>query len=695
MVKAAVVILNWNGEAMLRKYIPALYASLRLKKTAPDTVSGIASDSAIDTAHYDASKTDVAAISDTAMKDTDSVLNTALSTASSVGTDTVSDTVSGTSTGTAPCNTSSIATTTVTATATATATTGTGTAPCNTSGIATTTATAATATTDTDTASVAVQDTVSDVPAGLSLEETVPQIVSEPAPAMASEVSSEPASETRPEISSEPVQQTIPEISSEPAPAMAAEITSEPASETRPEISSEPAQQTIPEIVSEHVAEIFSQPDDFEANLFSDIDPSFMCLSSQNEKSTKAGNSKSGKKHSKDNGLKSGHSKTKVALERAVSSECHVVPSEKVILNVSIADLIHRKDVKVVNERVKKVMPRQRKKALKESHDEKVQQEVPMPQYELIVADNASTDGSLAWLRENYPDIRLIELDKNYGFAGGYNRALKEVEAEYYVLLNSDVRVTPDWLDILIDFLDTHKYVSVCMPKILKESDDPNAVQDIFEYAGACGGFIDRFGYPFCRGRVLKCIESDYNQYDTPMEVFWASGAAMCVRSNVWRELNGFDARFFAHMEEIDFCWRAQLLYHQVWVVPAAKVYHVGGGTLPNESPYKLYLNYRNNLLMLQKNLPRYNKNNLIFFRMILDGASALIFLISGRKELYKSVLKAHKDFKAMRYAIADSPRTLVHSNIPFKRLYGVLNGSIILSYFLGNRRFSDLSQFI
>lgn len=497
-----------------------------------------------------------------------------------------------------------------------------------------------------------------------------------------------------------------------------------------PEVSSEPSLEASSEPVAK--TENKPAPESFETNLFSEIDPSFVGYPSQNEITAMLAEAKAKTKsrgrHSKSSSSNSAETKPKAVvrehrvvrpkvadiqdepqmIDESETSEHESFANvesgqesqpEEVIMNVGLAELLRRKEEeRAANIKARMESLRQRTMAVKEANRARKQLESKAydARYELVVADNGSTDGSVAWLKENYPDIRLIEFDKNYGFAGGYNKALQEIDAEYFVLLNSDVRVTPGWLDTLIDFLETHQRAAICMPKILKENDETIDVKkDSFEYAGACGGFIDRFGFPFCRGRVLKHTEIDENQYDTPMEVFWASGAAMCVRSSVWKELGGLDARFFAHMEEIDFCWRAKLMGHEVWAVPAAKVYHVGGGTLPNESPYKLYLNYRNNLLMLHKNLPPQGKEDLIFFRMLLDGASAAIYFLTGRKELYRSVLKAHKDFKEMRPDFEASPRAIVYSHIPFNKLYGVLNGSIVLSYFLGRRRFSDLRQFI
>ena len=219
---------------------------------------------------------------------------------------------------------------------------------------------------------------------------------------------------------------------------------------------------------------------------------------------------------------------------------------------------------------------------------------------EVIVADSASTDGSLEMLYHEFPTVRQIRLDRNYGFTGGYNRALAQVEADYYVLINSDIEVPQDWLKPLVAWMDSHPKCGACGPKLLSWHDRTR-----FEYAGAAGGLLDRYGYPFCRGRVMKKVERDEGQYDTPADVFWVSGACLMVRSRLWKKLGGLDDRFFAHMEEIDLCWRLQLAGYRVTVVPASYVYHIGGGTLPNDSPAKLRFNYRNNLLLLENNLAK------------------------------------------------------------------------------------------
>ncbi len=299
----------------------------------------------------------------------------------------------------------------------------------------------------------------------------------------------------------------------------------------------------------------------------------------------------------------------------------------------------------------------------------------------VIIADNASTDGSIEWLSEHYPDIRTIILDRNYGFTGGYNRALAQIEAEYFLLLNSDIEVTDGWLEPLEHWLDNHPLCGAVAPKLLSYDD-----REMFEYAGAAGGRLDKYGYPFCRGRVMKQVEKDYGQYDEPENVLWASGACLMVRAELYRRLGGLDERFFAHQEEIDLCWRMQLEGYDITVVPESKVYHVGGGTLPNDSPWKLELNYRNNLLMLSNNLAKtyalefFNENYIepetaeleredseaekiakkavrvgfrrasgrIRRRKALDLCSAAVYLLTGRWACFKAVVKAHGDYRKM-----------------------------------------------
>lgn len=276
---------------------------------------------------------------------------------------------------------------------------------------------------------------------------------------------------------------------------------------------------------------------------------------------------------------------------------------------------------------------------------------------QVIVADNASRDDSVPLMKSVFPDIRLIPLEENYGFTGGYNRALAQIEAEYLVLINSDIEVPQNWLRPLVEWMDTHPECGACGPKLLSYYE-----RDTFEYAGAAGGLLDTYGYPFCRGRLMQHIEKDHGQYDEPADVLWCSGACLMVRASLWKELGGLDERFFAHMEEIDLCWRLQLRGWKVTVVPESYVYHIGGGTLPNESPFKLRLNFRNNLLMLENDLPatfaargcsemaaRRCTRWRIFERMCLDGMSALVYLFTGRWSFFKAVMQAHLEYRKLR----------------------------------------------
>ncbi len=262
---------------------------------------------------------------------------------------------------------------------------------------------------------------------------------------------------------------------------------------------------------------------------------------------------------------------------------------------------------------------------------------------DIIVADNASTDGSVEMLKADFPSVRIITLDKNYGFAGGYNMALRQVEAEYYVLLNSDVEVTPQWLNVLQDYMDAHPDCAACQPKLLSESQ-----RECFEYAGASGGFLDRYGYPFCRGRIFDVVERDGGQYDTPLPVLWATGACLMVRSRDYWEAGALDERFFAHNEEIDLCWRLRIMGRSIFCLPASHVYHVGGGTLPKGNPRKTYLNFRNNLTMLYKNLPERDLRHVMRVRRWLDYVAAVQTLVVNRNVGdFKAILRARRDFRA------------------------------------------------
>lgn len=302
---------------------------------------------------------------------------------------------------------------------------------------------------------------------------------------------------------------------------------------------------------------------------------------------------------------------------------------------------------------------------------------------ELILVDNASTDGSAAWLIENHPDIRLISLEKNFGYAGGYNRALEEIQAEYYLLLNSDVEVTQDWTKPLLERMESHPKIAALQPKI-------KAYEDIrrFEYAGASGGLMDKWGYPFCRGRIFDEIELDLGQYDDAKQIFWATGAAFMIRAELFHQAGGFDDRFFAHMEEIDLCWRLQHMGYEIWVEPKSEVFHLGGGTLQNGSALKYYLNYRNNLAMLTKNLNSKSWFLLILWKMLLDGISALNFFVGGKAFVLKQVLKAHfaywKDFGHWRKERKKIERSLADS--------ALFQKSVVWEYFAKKKRtYQDL----
>jgi GT2 family glycosyltransferase len=296
---------------------------------------------------------------------------------------------------------------------------------------------------------------------------------------------------------------------------------------------------------------------------------------------------------------------------------------------------------------------------------------------EIIVADNGSTDGSVAWLKKHLPKIRIIELDKNYGFAGGYNLAIEQCEHEIIVLLNSDIQVSENWLPPLIERLADQKTAAV-MPKILSFS-----TKNQFEYAGAAGGYIDKFGYPFCRGRIFDSIETDTGQYDEAQLVHWTTGACMAIKKQVFADAGAFDSDFFAHMEEIDLCWRIRRMGFELWVEPKSYVYHVGGGTLPNESPGKLYLNFRNNLALLFKNLPPSRRFWIIVLRLLLDGLAAAQYLFSGRLKYIFSIIKAHWHFFAW---IKKLRETSAKVNLPYLKNYAYPE-SIVFSFFLKKKK--------
>lgn len=258
----------------------------------------------------------------------------------------------------------------------------------------------------------------------------------------------------------------------------------------------------------------------------------------------------------------------------------------------------------------------------------------------IYVADNASSDNSIQFIKDNFPTIKIIQNDGNYGFANGYNIALQQVEEEYYCLLNSDVEVTENWLTPILSIFESESDVAIIQPKIL---DFKN--KDYFEYAGAAGGFIDKYGYPFCRGRIFETIEKDYHQYDDEKDIFWASGACFFIRKDIYRKLNGFDGDFFAHQEEIDLCWRAFNLGFKAKYTSKSVVYHVGGATLNEGNPKKTFLNFRNSLLMLLKNLPKNKLFSIIFLRLVLDGIAGIKFIFQGKFKHCFAIIKAHFHF--------------------------------------------------
>lgn len=262
------------------------------------------------------------------------------------------------------------------------------------------------------------------------------------------------------------------------------------------------------------------------------------------------------------------------------------------------------------------------------------------PEADIYVADNASTDTSIAFVQHNFPTVKIVQNDSNYGFAQGYNEALKHIDAPIYALVNSDIEVTENWLQPISTTFDKEPQTAIIQPKILDYKN-----KSYFEYAGAAGGFIDKYGYPYCRGRIFETIEKDYGQYDDECEIFWASGACFFIRSAIYKELNGFDNDFFAHQEEIDLCWRTINKGYTIKYNPKSVVYHVGGATLQQGNPKKTFLNFRNSLLMLTKNLPAASLFRILFFRMILDGIAGIQFLSQGKWVHFTAILKAHFSF--------------------------------------------------
>jgi GT2 family glycosyltransferase len=300
---------------------------------------------------------------------------------------------------------------------------------------------------------------------------------------------------------------------------------------------------------------------------------------------------------------------------------------------------------------------------------------------EIIVADNASTDSSIEFLQQEYPEIRIISNLTNGGFAKGYNDALAQVDADYFILLNSDIEVTERWIEPVIDLMESDRSIAACQPKLLSYYQ-----REKFEYAGAAGGFIDKYGYPFCRGRIFQDIETDNGQYNDAFEVFWATGACMFVRAEVYRQFGGFDEDFFAHMEEIDFCWQLKNGGYKIFYCPDSVVYHVGGGTLPKASWQKTYLNFRNNLALLYKNLPHHLMLPVFSVRFPLDGVAAIKFLLDGGYRDFYAVIRAHLHFyrnlRRLRNKRKLTVKTLVH---------GVYDGSLLKEYYF--RKIKVFSQ--
>ena len=297
------------------------------------------------------------------------------------------------------------------------------------------------------------------------------------------------------------------------------------------------------------------------------------------------------------------------------------------------------------------------------------------PEATIYVADNTSTDRSVAFVKENYPTVEIIINESNFGFAKGYNEALKFVKEEYYALVNSDIEVTENWLKPILETFENEPQTAIIQPKIL---DFKN--KEYFEYAGAAGGYIDEYGYPFCRGRIFDTLEKDNGQYDDDCEIFWASGACFFIRNSVYKDLNGFDGEFFAHQEEIDLCWRAFNKNHIIKYNGKSTVYHVGGATLNESNPRKTFLNFRNSLFMLTKNVPGQSLLKVLFVRMILDGIAGIRFLLQGKFSHFTAILKAHFSFYQLF-----SENYKKREKIQSKKYYKLK--SIVYSYYINNDR--------
>ena len=313
---------------------------------------------------------------------------------------------------------------------------------------------------------------------------------------------------------------------------------------------------------------------------------------------------------------------------------------------------------------------------------------------EVIVADNASTDDSVDMLQTEFPSTRIIRLDRNYGFADGYNKALKQVDAEYYLLLNSDVEIRQkDWTAPMLQYMDSHKGVAACQPKLLKLKEGDTSAVHTFEYAGAAGGFIDKYGYPYCRGRIFSTVEADHGQYDDIVPVMWTTGAAMMVRAEVYWKAGGLDASFFAHMEEIDLCWRMRIMGYQLVCITSSTAFHLGGATLNQGNARKTFLNFRNNLLMLYKNLPQSEVNSVLRIRRMLDFIAAMQFLLKGDLANMKAVFKAAKIFSQLKKSISPV-REQIQASRAATSLPDHTDISILWQYYAkGRKTYSQLME--
>ncbi len=305
---------------------------------------------------------------------------------------------------------------------------------------------------------------------------------------------------------------------------------------------------------------------------------------------------------------------------------------------------------------------------------------------DIVIADNGSTDGSVDLIKKNYPNVTLLNFEKNHGFANGYNVALAKVTADYYVLLNSDVEVTQNWIAPIIELMNTDPLIAACQPKLLSHEKRTD-----FEYAGAAGGFIDKYGYPFCRGRIFNTIEDDHGQYNDIKEIFWASGACLFIKAKLFHEVGGFDKDFFAHMEEIDLCWRLKNQHYKILYCPDVTLYHLGGGSLPKSNPRKTYLNFRNNLTILYKNLPANRLIYVLFARFLLDGIAGIKFLLFDSFGDFLAVIRAHFSFYAS-IGKNHRKRRVCRANLKHQTTTGIYHGNIVIGHFLRKKKkFSDL----